>query len=148
VNELDIVGDELAARQNWNFSGPFKEMTFASRMQHLIYWGPLKRPLEWSLKTWLAPWSYIASVLYHDAYWYPFKSKRQMKQCLASEWGRLFENWGKVEATEEGFPNPGTEKPEYRRGFWGLLKEAARILVLCIKEAPEFAARRRRAAHR
>jgi long-chain acyl-CoA synthetase len=26
-------------------------MTFASRMQHKIYWGPLKKPIEWSLKT-------------------------------------------------------------------------------------------------
>ena len=30
-------------------------MTFASAMQHQIYWGPLKKPIEWSLKTWLAP---------------------------------------------------------------------------------------------
>lgn len=148
VNEIEFVGDEPVARQNWHFIGPYKKMTFASRMQHKIYWGPLKKPLEWSLKTWLAPWAYIASVLYHDAYWYPFKSKRQMKQCLASEWGRLFENWGNVKATEDGFPEPGAQEGKYRRGFWGLLKEAARILVLCIKEAPEFAARKRRGAAR
>ena len=52
--------------ENWHFDGPFKKMTFASRMQHRIYWGPLKKPVEWSLKTWLAPWAYIA-VVYHDA---------------------------------------------------------------------------------
>ena len=52
---------------------PFKEMTFASSMQHKIYWGPLKRWMEWSLKTWMAPWAYVASVLYHDSFWYPFK---------------------------------------------------------------------------
>ena len=46
-------------------------MTFASRMQHKIYWGPLKKPIEWSLKTVLAPWAYIASVVYHDSFWYP-----------------------------------------------------------------------------
>jgi hypothetical protein len=27
-------------------------------VQHQIYWGKLKKPIEWSLKTWLAPWSY------------------------------------------------------------------------------------------
>ena len=48
--------------ENWHFDGPFKKMTFASRMQHKIYWGPLKKPIEWSLKTVLAPWAYIASV--------------------------------------------------------------------------------------
>ena len=46
-------------------------MTFASRMQHKIYWGPLKKPIEWSLKTVLAPWAYMASVVYHDSFWYP-----------------------------------------------------------------------------
>ena len=50
-------------------------MTFASRMQHKIYWGPLKKPIEWSLKTVLAPWAYIASVVYHDSFWYPLKAK-------------------------------------------------------------------------
>ena len=56
-------------------------MTFASRMQHKIYWGPLKGPIEWSLKTVLAPWAYMASVLYHDSFWYPLKAKRQMRRC-------------------------------------------------------------------
>ena len=51
-----------AAAENWHFAGPFKKMTFASRMQHQIYWGPMKKPIEWSLKTVLAPWAYIASV--------------------------------------------------------------------------------------
>ena len=51
-------------------------MTFASRMQHQIYWGPMKKPIEWSLKTVLAPWAYIASVIYHDSFWYPMNAKR------------------------------------------------------------------------
>ena len=51
-------------------------MTFASRMQHQIYWGPMKKPIEWSLKTVLAPWAYIASVIYHDSFWYPVNAKR------------------------------------------------------------------------
>ncbi len=69
--EIEIVGDLDAAAENWRFRGPFEKMTFASRMQHKIYWGPLKKPIEWSLKTVLAPWSYLASVAYHDSIWYP-----------------------------------------------------------------------------
>src|SRR5215510_8227044 len=65
--DIEIVGDQEAGRQNWHFVGPYKKMTFASRMQHKIYWGPMKRPIEWSLKTVLAPWGYIASVVYHDS---------------------------------------------------------------------------------
>jgi hypothetical protein len=70
--DIEIVGDLEAARENWHFKGPFEKMTFASRMQHKIYWGPLKKPIEWSLKTVLAPWSYVASVAYHDTIWYPW----------------------------------------------------------------------------
>ena len=71
--EIEIIGDQEAGTQNWHFDGPFKKMTFASKMQHKIYWGGLKKPVEWSLKTVLAPWAYLASVLYHDTFWYPTK---------------------------------------------------------------------------
>ena len=73
--DIEIVGDQSAAAENWHFAGPFKKMTFASRMQHQIYWGPMKKPIEWSLKTVLAPWAYIASVIYHDSYWYPVNAQ-------------------------------------------------------------------------
>ena len=73
--DIEIVGDVEAANENWHFVGPFKKMTFASRMQHLIYWGPLRKPIEWSLKTVLAPWAYIASVIYHDSFWYPLERR-------------------------------------------------------------------------
>ena len=55
--DIEVVGDLDAAKENWQFIGPFKKMTFASKMQHYIYWGPLKKPIEWSLKTVLAPWA-------------------------------------------------------------------------------------------
>jgi len=53
-----------AANEKLAFCRSLPKMTFASRMQHKIYWGPLKKPLEWSLKTVLAPWSYLASVAF------------------------------------------------------------------------------------
>ncbi|MCX7591783.1 MAG: DUF362 domain-containing protein, partial [Kiritimatiellae bacterium] len=90
--DIEVVGDVEAARENWHFVGPFRQMTFASRMQHRIYWGALRKPLEWSLKTFLAPWSYVASVLYHDMYWYP-THQRVVRDLMASDWGRLFSNW-------------------------------------------------------
>ena len=79
--DIRIVGDETAAAENWHFVGPFKKMTFASRMQHRIYWGPLRKPLAWSLKTVLAPWAYLASVLYHDTFWYPLKGAPSCSEC-------------------------------------------------------------------
>ncbi|MEW5983267.1 MAG: DUF362 domain-containing protein [Acidobacteriota bacterium] len=142
--EIDIVGDASAAGENWHFAGPFRTMTFASRMQHLIYWGPLKKPIEWSLKTVLAPWSYIASVVYHDSYWYPRNADRLMKDVLASEWGRLFQNWGQTVPDTDGYPDVGGAPAEVPRLGAHALSKSLGILGTCIVEAPEFSNRKRK----
>ena len=61
--------------------------TFASRGQHLIYWGPLKKPLEWSLKTFLAPWSYLASVTYANGTvsTYHYNNKHQLTRLTTTD---------------------------------------------------------------
>ena len=141
--DIEVVGDVDAAKENWNFVGPFKEMTFASRMQHQIYWGPLRKPIEWSLKTVLAPWAYIASVVYHDSLWYPLKAKAQMAQVLASPWGRLFENWEQLTPDANGYPVVGDQPAAVTRAGLHAFKQSLGILGTCIKEAPEFASRRR-----
>jgi uncharacterized protein (DUF362 family) len=142
--DIEIVGDAEAGAQNWHFVGPFKRMTFASRMQHNIYWGPLKKPVEWSLKTFLAPWSYLASVLYHDSFWYPVKGRRAMRKALQSPWGRLFQNWETLTPDASGFPAVGTETPKLRRTGVRAFVESLRILWVCLKEAPEFGRRQRK----
>jgi uncharacterized protein (DUF362 family) len=137
---IEIVGDQDAAAERWSFKGPLDEMTFASRNQHRIYWGPLKGPLEWSLKTWMAPWAYIASVLYHDLYWYPVSGNRRVHEVLQSDWGRLFHNWDRVTATDEGFTDLGNPPRDFTRGTGDLLRMGARVLKTAIKEAPEIRA--------
>ncbi len=140
VKQIEFVGDLDAAAENWQFVGPFRKMTFASRMQHRIYWGSLKRPLEWSLKTWLAPWSYIASVIYHDWFWYPVLGRARVKAAVQSAWGRLFHNWEKVTPTEHGYPDLGpVPQGGVVRSFFGSLGLGLKILWTCVKEAPEFA---------
>jgi uncharacterized protein (DUF362 family) len=141
--DIEIVGDEEAGRQNWHFDGPFKKMTFASRMQHKIYWGPLKKPIEWSLKTVLAPWSYIASVVYHDSFWYPVLAKKMMHEVLGSAWGRLFRHWEHVKSDGRGYPVIPDEGAEITRTGFKALWKSFGILAMCVKEAPEFASRRR-----
>jgi uncharacterized protein (DUF362 family) len=144
--QIEIVGDRAAAEADWHFVGPFQKMTFASRMQHKIYWGPLKKPMEWSLKTVLAPWSYIASVVYHDSFWYPFIAKRRMHEVLNSGWGRLFRNWERLVPDEKGFPVLGDHAAQIKRTGISALWRSLGILWTAVKEAPEFAARQRRAA--
>lgn len=140
IKEIEIVGDVEAANERWNFDGPFKEMTFASKQQHNIYWGPLKKPIEWSLKTWLAPWSYIASVIYHDMYWYSVEGKKRLYKILKTDWGRLFDNWELLEADENGFPELGPSERRMKLTTDHFF-EVLRLIGMAIKESPEWQAK-------
>ena len=144
--EIEIVGDKEAAEQNWNFAGPTENMTFAAKMQHEIYWGRLKNLIEWSLKTWMAPWSYLASVIYHDLYWYPRNGNARVYEVLQSDWGRLFHNWAQVVGDEDGFKDLGAPPAEFVRATKDLLKMGLKVLGTAAKEAPEVQARLRRRA--
>jgi len=87
LREIEIIGEDISG-VNFNFHG--NENTFASRGQKMIYWGPLK-PLEnFLLRSFITPWSYIASIAYHDLYWYPFIGKNRMREMMKTGWGRLF----------------------------------------------------------
>jgi uncharacterized protein (DUF362 family) len=147
-SKIELVGDLEAAGENWHFVGPFKKMTFASKMQHKIYWGPLKKPLEWTLKTVLAPWSYIASVLYHDWFWYPTHIKR-IQKVLTSEWGKLFQNWEQLEIPADagnvpGWHTTGDQHAVIKRRPLALMWQAVKILGMAVREAPEFERKKRR----
>ena len=140
--EIEIVGDIEAANENWNFVGPFKKMTFASKMQHKIYWGPLKKPLEWSLKTVLAPWAFIASVLYHDFFWYAVHKRRVLK-ILKSKWGRLFNNWEKLELPADdleiaGWKDVGKAPVKLKKQTFKHMMKAFKVMGTTIKEIPDF----------
>jgi hypothetical protein len=146
--DIEIVGDLDAANENWHFDGPFKKMTFASRNQHRIYWGPLKKPLEWSLKTWLAPWAYVASVVYHDMFWYPRYGEARIRAALESDWGRLFANWGAVAETADGrgFVVDGQPSGDLVRTGVKHFLEGVRLVGMAVAESPELKARQRRHA--
>lgn len=89
VAGIEIVGEDIGSV---NFHFHVGE-TFASRGQKMIYWGPLK-PLErLLLRTVITPWSYLASILYHDVYWYNVVGRTRVKQALQTDWGRLFESY-------------------------------------------------------
>lgn len=148
IKKISVVGDTEVLENRWNFEGPYsKKMPFAARMQHKIYWGPLKKPLEWTLKTILAPWSYIASVIYHDFYWYP-THLNNVNKILQCDWGRLFYNWEKLmlppnDLKTAGFSDVGEKAYKLDKSRMPDLKKSIRILGTCIKEAPEFSIRRR-----
>lgn len=142
--QIEIAGDLMAAKETWNFVGPYKKMTFASRMQHKIYWGPLKTPVEWSLKTFLAPWAYLASVIYHDSFWYPFFFKKKAKGVLQSNWIRLFYNWENLMPNSTGFSTVGEViygiQQARIRAFWHSL----RIIGICIFDILKIFSKRKK----
>jgi len=87
---IELVGDDVS---NVNLGFHRNENTFASKGQKLIYHGPLK-PLERILlRSPLVPWSYFASRLYHDGYWYPFVGVPRKKKIMESEWGKRFRDY-------------------------------------------------------
>ncbi|MDZ7860770.1 MAG: DUF362 domain-containing protein [Candidatus Krumholzibacteriota bacterium] len=140
--EIEIAGDVEESKKNWHFAGPFRKMTFASRMQHMIYWGPLKKPLEWSLKTVLAPWAFIASVLYHDFFWYAVHKRRVLK-ILRSSWGRLFNNWEEVELPPDeleipGWEDVGRQPAKLKKQSLRHMMKAFRVMGTTLKEIPGF----------
>ena len=87
VDEIELVGDDVS-RVDLGFQST--ENTFASRGQKLIYWGPLK-PLEHLLlRSPLVSLAYLASNLYHNAYWRNLIGKGRIRKALETDWGRLF----------------------------------------------------------
>jgi len=86
---IKFVGDMDAAEENWHFSA--YENTLASWGQHQIYHGALKPFEHLLLRTPLVPWSFAASNIYHNWYWYPFIGKKRADAALKTEWGKLLQ---------------------------------------------------------
>jgi len=87
--EIEVVGEDIT---NVNFHFQMKE-TLASRGQKAIYWGRLKPYEHLLLRSPLVGWSYLASRLYHDFFWYNVFGKPIVRKFLATEWGKLFESY-------------------------------------------------------
>jgi len=103
--DIGVVGDVELAEQNWNF---VQEDTFASKGQKAIYHGWLKPFEHLLLRTPLVPWSFFASRLYHDVFWYPFVGRPRVEAALQTKWGRLFQQYG-ADAGLEGAVMPGMD---------------------------------------
>jgi uncharacterized protein (DUF362 family) len=84
--EIEVVGLDIG-NESWGFVAGD---TLASKGQKLIYHGPLKPFEHLLLRSPLVPWSYFASNVYHNVYWYPVHGRRRVRQALQSKWGQLF----------------------------------------------------------
>jgi uncharacterized protein (DUF362 family) len=86
VDDIEVAGEDIS-ETDFQFHG--RQETFASRGQKAIYHGPLK-PLEHALlRSPIVPWSYFASKLYHDYYWYPYVGWTRVCRMAETRWGQL-----------------------------------------------------------
>jgi hypothetical protein len=71
-----------------------------------------------------------------------------MKGVLASDWGRLFQNWETAapKADAGGYPDVGLAPAEISRMGAKAFARSFSILGTCVLEAPEFANRKRKVA--
>ena len=88
--EIKVEGFDIAGT-NFHFSKD--EDTFVSWGQKQIYWGPLKPFEKLLLRSPIVPWSYAASNLYHNRYWYKRIGKKRINAMMQTQWGRLFEQY-------------------------------------------------------
>jgi hypothetical protein len=87
-DEITIVGDEDAARENWNFH---TGLNAAGKVGSAFWFGPLKPLARLMFHTPLVYAFIVGSALYHDRFWYPMYGRKVVNDWLAnSEWGRLF----------------------------------------------------------
>lgn len=89
VSDIEIIGEDIS---DVNFGFHCAD-TFASRGQKAIYHGWLKPFEKILLRSPLVFWSYIASKVYHDCFWYPFVGRKRVNKILETDWGRLFQEY-------------------------------------------------------
>jgi len=133
--QIEIVGYDIEQEPPWNF---VQEDTLASKGQKLIYHGPLK-PLEKPLlQSPLVPWSYFASNLFHNVYWYPFVGRHRVEEALKTRWGQHFQQYGDGEVVM-----PGMEKKTVIQAVAGLTILTALVggLYWLIKDKKKTAAK-------
>lgn len=87
--KIEIIGEDIS-KVNFHYK---KADTFASRGQKLIYHHSPPWLEKLLLQTLIAPWSYLASTLYHDWYWYNFIGQKRVAEFMRSEWGKLFKQY-------------------------------------------------------
>lgn len=88
--EIEVVGEDIS-EVNFHFTKSVN--TLASFGQKLIYWGPLKPLEKILLRSFITPWSYVASVVFHDWIWHPFIGRRRTRKILKTSWGELFKKY-------------------------------------------------------
>lgn len=89
--EIEVIGEDISGVNLGYYVGD----TFASRGQKMIYHGVLKPFEKFLLRTpVLQVWSFWASHLYHNVFFWTKTGSRRAKEFLEkTEWGKLFQQY-------------------------------------------------------
>ncbi|MBN2310243.1 MAG: DUF362 domain-containing protein [Candidatus Hydrogenedentes bacterium] len=99
-DDIDVVGEDISD-VNFGFD---VGATFASRVGHLVWFGPLRRLQKLFFHTPIVYIFVLGSYLYHDYFWYPLKGKPILREWLTTPWGQRFESYGAAEWAGEPGP--------------------------------------------
>jgi hypothetical protein len=88
---IEIVGDEGAAAERWNFE---VGVNLGTGTGMLLWRSPLRVFQKLLFQTPIVKIFIFASEYYHDKFWYPSRGKKVVVDWLStSEWGKLFESY-------------------------------------------------------
>ncbi len=90
-DQIEIVGENVS-EINWNFKVKRSLVIWGDQM---VRKGPLSfiNPLLKNEIFFMGP--ILASLVYHDMFWYPTIGKRRIKRFMKTEWGKIFKNYPK-----------------------------------------------------
>jgi len=87
--KIKIVGESIE-KVNLGFK---PANTLASRGQKLIYHHTPLFLEKMLLQSRISPWSYLASFLYHDVFWYNLIGRPRLAKFKKTSWGKLFQKY-------------------------------------------------------
>jgi uncharacterized protein (DUF362 family) len=98
-DEIEIVGDVDASRENWGFRVGDNG---ASRVGDLLWFGPLKSLQNLFFRTPLVNVFIFGSEAYHDFYRWPAKDRHAFERWVRdTPWGQLFQRYSARDAQPE-----------------------------------------------
>jgi hypothetical protein len=90
IEEIEIVGEDITGVDFGFAVGD----NLASRVGDLLWFGPMQRLQMLFFHTPIVYLFILASFLYHDYLWWPFKGMRvQADKALNTKWGQLFSQY-------------------------------------------------------
>jgi uncharacterized protein (DUF362 family) len=92
--DIEVVGDDIS-KESWGFSVGDNA---ASKVGDIMWFGPMKKFQKIFFHTPLVNIFVAGSEAYHDYYRWPMKDKKTFEDWKrTTEWGRLFERYGRGE---------------------------------------------------